>query len=186
MNKINKYIIKTINYNLIPKINCINIEELNNKLPAINLIIKDKFINNKYNTLLNIFYLLFITNKKSNIIKNKKDNLYLNLRKNDNIGIKLLLRKNNLWEFYIKIFNKYFNILNANSVLNHDFYSNNSIQFVLPNVNKIDSKLLKEYMKLHSFDIIVSFILNKSINITKFNLLLSHLNFIFIYDNIKK
>lgn len=60
------------------------------------------FLNQKKNFLLVIFFLELFTFEKPFLIKSKKNNLYLNIRKDFPVGCKVILRKKKLNEFLEK------------------------------------------------------------------------------------
>lgn len=99
-----------VNYDLLNKFSYKSI----NKLPKIDSIIIN-FSLKKNDLKLLITYLSalkLITKQKGTVTLSKKSNIILKVRKGTPIGCKLTLRKKKMFEFYLKLINKYMLALN--------------------------------------------------------------------------
>ena len=184
MNFLTKYKLLTINYNIISKCNSININELPNNLSYNNLLINNYMINSSYEFINISFILKFICKNKPFLLKNKKDNLFLGIKKNDSFASYITLRKDKLNLFYLKFITKYLKIID----IKRKYFYENKIQNILNiniyNINKIDTILLKEKW-LNNY--LLQYALKQKKNYfskykysNNIKLLLSHLNFPFI------
>jgi len=183
MDIITKYKLRSINYNLIAKSNCINIKFLPQNITSVELLIKNKFINSPYELITVLFLIQFISNQKPIILKSKKDNVLSGIRKNDSLSGKVSLKKKNLMLFFFKIINEYFKTVDFSRLMDFNSKNKNILFLNIHNINKIDPILLKEVnlIKNYTIEIIL-----KQKNVSsryKFsnniNLLLSHLKFPF-------
>jgi len=180
MDLIKKYKLRTINYNIITKINCNNSKYLIKELMEVQLQLKNKLLNSQYNLIVLLFILQLITGEKPVINKSRKDSLFNGIYKNDCISVKIHLRKKTATSFLLKLVHSYFNIIDVSKLFSFNDTSNVNID--IKNINKIDNLLLKEN-KLNynnTLQIILKLFKNTlpSFNISNnITLLLSHLQF---------
>lgn len=181
MNLLKKYKLRSINYNIISKSNCTNLTYLPKNIKSIDLLIKNKWVNSPYELITVLFLLQFISNQKPIILKSTKDNILSGIRKNDSLSGKVSLKNINLYNFYSKIINNYFKLVDFSRLMSYDNKSNNIFSFNIQNINKIDKNILKEtnLIKNYTLEIILKQVKSSSYSSYSNNikLLLSHLKF---------
>lgn len=176
MHSVNKFKFRVINYNMISKTSKMSLDNFNPELPKINLLMKNRVVNGQYITLASLFSLFLLTNSKGTVLKSRKNNLYLNLKKNDNIGTSLNLKKRKLWDFYLKIVLHYLNVI---TIKNFSFSNSNTISFKLTNLHIIDEPLSKEIDLQHNIDLVTTFSTDGSVSNRDLKLFISHIGFPF-------
>lgn len=184
MDFLKKYKLRIINYNLISKINPINIRLIPGNVTSIDLLIKNNWINSPYELITILFLLQLICKQKPIILKSKKDNVLSGIRKNDSISGKISLKNNVLTAFYLKIVNNYFNVVDFSRNIHYiQKTKQNIFNLNFNNINKIDVDLIKETGLLKNYTLEVILKQKKIITNIKYinniNLVLSHLKFPF-------
>lgn len=182
MNYIQNHYKYNINYDLITKLNLINIFNIPkiNKI-TLNIGLKNSNMEKKKMTLIALLLRLII-NQQILITKSKKNNIILKIKKNDIIGCKLTLRKNNIYFFLEKLLIFILpNIKDFNGLLLNK-NSKNILNFKISNILNF-FELEKEFLK---FQNIPNIDINLHSNNISYNYLLICLNQLNIPIKIQK
>lgn len=164
-------------YDFLLKIPIKNIFQLTkiNKI-YLNIVFKSKILEKKQ--LINfLIFLKLISNQKIKIIKTKKNNIFLKIKKNSIIGCKVIINKNNIFTFLEKII--IFIIPNLNKNININLKNKNILNLKIKNISNF-IEFNKKNFKINNFFTPINISIHT--NLKKYENLKIFLNFLFIIN----
>ena len=160
MDFLKKYKLRIVNYNLIAKINSINVGLIPENIKSIDLLIKNNWVNSPYELITILFALKTICKQKPIILKSKKDNVLSGIRKNDSISGKVSLKNIVLTNFFLKLVNNYFSLVDFSRNIHYRTKKEKNIfNLNFNNINKIDANLIKENSLIKNYTLILFLLL---------------------------